>query len=96
MRISVFGQLIVPETDKDKAAPKVLYMRVITPGTQGDDFGVYARAIEEKVSFVLYWSLVYCTRSLLIATEDAPCRSIRLLLAHNHPREHGWSLPTPQ
>jgi hypothetical protein len=53
LRISAFGQLIVPETDKDKAAPKVLYMRVITPGTQGDDFGVYARAIEEKVSFVL-------------------------------------------
>ncbi len=50
----LFSQLIVPETDKDKAAPKVLYMRVITPGTQGDDFGVYARAIEEKVSFVLY------------------------------------------
>jgi len=44
------GQLVVPESEGDKIAPKVFYMRVITPGTQGDDFGVYARNIETKIN----------------------------------------------
>eukprot|EP00277_Geminigera_cryophila_P040753 CAMPEP_0173105700 /NCGR_PEP_ID=MMETSP1102-20130122/40342_1 /TAXON_ID=49646 /ORGANISM="Geminigera sp., Strain Caron Lab Isolate" /LENGTH=446 /DNA_ID=CAMNT_0014002157 /DNA_START=110 /DNA_END=1450 /DNA_ORIENTATION=- len=44
------GQLVVDETSEDKEAPKVLYMRVITPGTQGDDFGVFARKIDDKIN----------------------------------------------
>jgi hypothetical protein len=31
------------QTELDKDAPKVLYIRMVTPGTQGDDFGLYAR-----------------------------------------------------
>ena len=46
------GQLVVPETEMHKDAPvaKVLYIRMVTPGTQGDDFGVYARTIDEKIN----------------------------------------------
>ena len=44
------GQLVVPETEMHKDAPKQLYIRMVTPGTQGDDFGVYARTIDEKIN----------------------------------------------
>mmetsp|Transcript_36892 Transcript_36892/g.83181 ORF Transcript_36892/g.83181 Transcript_36892/m.83181 type:complete len:441 (-) Transcript_36892:96-1418(-) len=44
------GQLMVTETTTDKNAPKVLVVRMVSPGTQGDDFGVYARKIDAKIS----------------------------------------------